>query len=101
MSGNIQRTQLTPLTQILTGKKTLLSADPAAAIGGNIPIRSIVVRALSGNTNDVLVGSSVAQDYELSPGESVAVDIDNVNKVFINTSFNGDGVSWLILRIAG
>lgn len=58
----------------------------AAAVGGNVACRSVIVKAAPANTVAVLVGDSTAQAYPLAAGEFVVIPTTNVNTVYAKTA---------------
>ena len=60
--------------------------------------KGVLVKALSTNTDIVYVGKSgVTADtgYELTAGEAVSFEVDDVNKVFAVASVAGQRVCWI------
>lgn len=81
----------------MSGQKTSTSGASAVAIG-NHPVRSVLVRAKAGNSGLVYVGPSgitSSTGYELSPGEPVAIDVDDLSKVFLKVASDNDGICYL------
>ena len=63
-------------------------------------IKSVTVRAKSVNTGLIYVGSSIvasSNGFQLSSGETVSIDIDNLSKVYIDSAVNEEGVSFIYL----
>lgn len=59
------------------------------------PIRGCVLKALTANTGLVYVGGATvaaANGYPLSPGESISLDIQNLNQIWLDTATNGNDV---------
>lgn len=95
--SNIQRSTIVALNTLMSGQKTSTAAAAAVAIGSH-PVRSVLVRALAGNAGLVYVGPSgitSSTGYELSPGEPVAIDVDDLGKVFLKVANDSDGVCYL------
>lgn len=70
------------------------------ALAGSTPCDSVVVRALPGNSGIVYLGDAAvttANGYELSPGDALALDVNDVDGIFFDVDTTGDGVSWLAL----
>jgi len=73
-----------PLTTIYAGTKTAPTVT-AEAIASSQAIHSVTVKALSTNTVAVYVGATgctVAAGFELLAGESISLDVDNLNLVY-------------------
>ena len=61
-------------------------------------LKSMVIKALVANTGTIYVGGqtvSSANGFQLAAGDVVAFDINNASAVWIDSSVNGEGVSWL------
>jgi hypothetical protein len=76
-----------------------IDALPAGASGG------IIIKALSGNTDDVFVGGSssvtntgaaATDGFPLAPGESVPIDLYNANDLWFKGTI-GDRIAFLSL----
>ena len=89
---------LTALQTLLTALQTLLTQlqTPAAVLEGtvtlavlaapliaaNTPCKSVTIESVS--TNAVVnVGNAANQRYQLRPGATVSLDIDDLNKVYV------------------
>ena len=60
--------------------------------------KGVLVKALSTNTGVVYIGKSgvaTTSGYELTAGEAVTIEVDNVNKVFGIADTAGQKVSWV------
>jgi hypothetical protein len=60
--------------------------------------KAVVVKALPTNTGVIYVGGSTvssADGFVLSANESVSLDIDNVNHIWIDAEFSLEGVTWM------
>lgn len=89
---------------IETGQDTVTTAGTAVQLNGgtSLPIpdgASVAVRANSDNTGPVYVGDSTvdaATGFEKTPGDGVAVNVTDVNAIWIDADNAGDGVTWLV-----
>lgn len=91
---------LNPATIVGNGKTTVTTAGTAVVLGSSTAIVSVTVRALASNTNKIYVGSasvSSSNGFQLSPQESISLDINNLSKIFIDADTNGEGVSYIYL----
>ena len=107
VSGNdaadVNITQSVPLstttpagaTTVVAGDKTVAVSGTAEALAATSTIMSVTVQAKVANTNNVMVGNATTQDVELTPGDSVTVNIDDPAKVFIDVVTNGEGVDFI------
>lgn len=91
----------TPPSSIGQGSKNVTSAGTAVALGASTAIKRIFITARKNNQSDIVFGGSgvVANPSTLvgtplSPGEREIVEIDNLNKVYIDAEQSGDGVSF-------
>lgn len=86
-------------TSIYNGKTTVTTAGTRVALASSQAITSgVTIKALAANTGIIYVGnSSVASTngYQLSAGDSVFLEIANLNTVNIDSSVNGEGVTYL------
>jgi hypothetical protein len=101
-----------PVTEIPTDESSpssLYQAYVAVAAPGtrvqftslNTAIVSVTIKALADNTGNVYVGGSgvtQANGYELSPGASISVRLDNLNKLYIDAPNAGDGIHYVAVR---
>lgn len=66
--------------------------------GSSVPIRQVIVQALSTNTGSVWVGDSsvtTGNGFELQPGQATGIEIDNLNKVYVDATTSGDKVCFI------
>lgn len=104
--GNVAGVQINPATE------DTLAAQPDFAHGqttvGTIETqliaistpckKGVLVKALSTNTGVVYIGKTgvaTTSGYELTAGEAVTIEIDDVNKVFGIADTTGQKVSWI------
>jgi len=60
---------------------------------------AVIIKALIGNTGKIYVGDVTVDNtngYELNASEFVTLKITNLNKVYLDTSVNTEGVSWTV-----
>ena len=87
-----------PTSILYNGQKTVAAAGTAETLSGNTSIKSVCIKALPTNTNYVYVGNSSvtsSDGYMLPSGEAISMDIDNLNKIYLDVVTNGEGVSFL------
>lgn len=78
------------------GQTAVTTAGTAVQLANN-PCLSVTIKAKSTNTGLIYSGiSSVSSSngFILSAGESATYTISNTNKLYINSSVNGEGVSY-------
>lgn len=75
-----------------------------ALASSSTPARQVFITALSGNTGTVCVGGSTVvaslstrTGVPLDAGDSVALDIADLSSVYVDSTVNGEGVSFMYL----
>lgn len=89
-----------PYSIVGSGVQTVTTAGTRVALASTTAIKSVTVRAKSVNTGLIYVGSSIvasSNGFQLSSGETVSIDIDNLSKVYIDSAVNEEGVSFIYL----
>ena len=82
---------------IYNGKKTVTTAGTRVALGAATSMRAITVKALSTNTGIIYVGNATVAStngLELLPGDTVNFNVDDIAKIYIDSSVNGEGVTY-------
>lgn len=87
-------------TPIGSFQAEVTSAGSAENLAAN-PCRSCTIKALANNDDVIYVGAASVDSstgFVLSPGDSVSMDINNTNLVYIDSVTSGDGVSviWIL-----
>lgn len=73
------------------GTEVVLASDTALKVG-------VLIKAKHGNTNNIFVGNNPVTSstgYVLDAGEEVFLPADNLNKIYIDATTNGEGVSYI------
>lgn len=92
IEGGKLRAQITGITRptdLRSGSKTVTTN--AQPLNSNLELRTgVTVKASPSNRNNVLVGnrglsSNTESGYTLEPGESIFLEINNVNKIYVRT----------------
>jgi len=84
-------------TGITSGSKNVTTAGTREALGASTPITSVTLTANESNTGVIYVGGSTVDSTNGNPiwaGEVARVVIDDLAKVFIDSSVNGEGVTF-------
>ena len=88
-------------TTLDDGRKVVASAGTAEALGASTTIKEVIVTAELSNTGVISVGGSgvvaaesTREGTPLEPGESAVIEIDDLAKVYIDSTVNGDGVTY-------
>ena len=90
-----------PPTAVVSGRKTVTTAGTGEALGSSTALgEGVIIMALKDNTNNVFVGDSSVdktsdKQYELEPGEATAIAIDDIAKVYVDVTTNGEGVQFI------
>jgi hypothetical protein len=92
-------TEIVKPTRLLNGKK-LLTTTAAAITSTNTIKIGIHVKAPLTNTDTIYVGSSTlltapTDGYPLEPGESIFIEIDNVNKIYARSNSSSQNVVYI------
>lgn len=90
--------EVSPPSAALNGKTTVTTAGARMALGAATAIKSVAVKAGTSNTGTIYLGNSnvsSSNGAELSAGETAAIDIDDLSKVYIDASSNNQYVTWI------
>ena len=89
---------------IVDDKLVVTTAGTRVQFAANQPCRQIVITALSGNTNAVVVGGvtvvaalATRKGIPLSASQAITIGIDNLSKLYLDSITNGEGVSYSYL----
>lgn len=91
---------INPYSILGNGVKTVPTAGTAVQLSTSVSIKTVTIRAYSTNTGIIYVGDSSvtsANGFQLSPQETVSLDIANLSTIWLNASANNDGVSYIYL----
>jgi len=97
VSGTVTTTETVPTT-IYNGKKTVTTAGTRVTLASSQAVKSVTIKALSTNTGIIYVGdTSVASTngFQLSAGETISMDIANLNTVNLDSSVSGESVTYI------
>ena len=97
--GDVDVTSLPQGAVVSHNKKVVASAGTQEALAGSTVLKhSVTIKALAANTNNVYVGSSTvsaANGYVLDAGETLTLQITNLDLVYIDVDTNGEGVTFI------
>lgn len=93
---------ITPPSSIGDGLKVVTTSGTAVALAASTACSRVWITANATNTGTILVGGTTVvaasgatrRGYALQSGDSVIIDIDNLSKVFIDSTVNGEGVHY-------
>lgn len=83
---------------IYNGKKTVTTAGSRVTLASSQACKSVCVKALQTNSGYIYVGDSFVSSttgFQLLPGDTISLDISNLNTVTIDSSVSGDGVTYI------
>lgn len=87
-----------PYSSAVSGQTNVTTAGTAVVLGASTAILGVVIRAKLTNTGLIYVGPTgvtSSTGYILDRGAAVSVGVDNLADIFINSSVDGEGVSYL------
>jgi len=90
---------------VADARKTVTTAGTRVAlVASSTPARQVFITALSGNTGVICVGGSTVvaslatrTGVPLDAGDVLAIDVANLATIYIDSTVNGEGVSFLYL----
>lgn len=93
----VTTTETVPST-IYNGKTTVTTAGTRVVLAAAQAVKSVTIKALSTNTGLIYVGSNAVAStngFQLSAGETISMDIADLNTVNIDSAVNGEGVTYI------
>lgn len=97
-TGTSQTLTLLPAT-IVHGQKAVTTAGTGVALGSSATLtKGVTIKALHANTGWIYVGLNPVTSstgFVLYAGESVFVQVDNLSTIYIDSSVDGEGVSYI------
>ena len=98
-SGNFKVGQITLPSTIYNGQKTVTTAGTRVVLSTSQTLTSgVTIKAMSTNTGIIFVGNSSvtsSNGFRLSASAEVFIEIDNLATIYIDSSVNGEGVSYI------
>jgi hypothetical protein len=87
--------------RISDGRKVVAAAATAEALAASTPCKRVVITAETDNTGVIVVGGSTVvaalgtrRGSPLSAGDSVTIVTNNLANIYLDTTVNGDGVTY-------
>jgi hypothetical protein len=88
-----------PPTEISDGSQTVTTAGIAVQLSTtSTPCKKILITALGANSGNIWVGGSTVANgrgKQLVPLQDLELEIDDLNKIYIDSTSSGDGVAFL------
>ena len=81
---------------LVNGQQTVTTS--AVALPSGALTQGVVLEALSTNTVSIFVGATgvtTSTGYELQPGASIGIAVDNTNRIFVRCTSTSPVVSWI------
>ena len=89
-------------TTLKAGRKTVTTAGTAETLVASTDtlVVGVIIKAFKENTGTVHIGistvdSSSAKQYELEAGEAISISINDLVKIYVDVSVNGEGVQYI------
>ena len=88
-----------------SGQITVTTAGTAVVGTATAKYEGFYVKALAGNTGIVYVGNDGADDvtsgngYELSPGQDIYIEAENLADLYFDSASDGDKFCWIAVHI--
>lgn len=84
------------------GRRLVTTAGTRVQLSAtSVPCKSVAITAMPANTGIMVVGGSTVvgttasrQGVPLSPGDTISLDIDNLNKIYVDATQSGEGVTY-------
>lgn len=92
----VQNAPVAPTT-VNNGKTTVTTAGTRVVLASSTVVQSVTIKALAANTGTIYVGNSSVSSsngFQLAAGDTVSLDIANLNTVNIDSSVNAEGVTY-------
>lgn len=92
-------------TTIVSGRQTVTTAGSAVQLASSLNINEVIIVAEFNNTGVICVGNSgvialeaTREGAPLNPGDAVIISIDNINKIYIDSTIDTDGVTYVVVK---
>lgn len=86
---------------VADGRKTVTTAGTPVRLGTSQSIDAVAITALSTNTGTICVGSKTVKakaeertGIPLAASQAMSIDTDDLGDVWIDSTVNGEGVTW-------
>jgi hypothetical protein len=85
-------------TTLRVGQTNVTTAGTRVQLSNLALLSGVTIKAKSTNTGVIYLGDSgvtSSNGHRLLASESVFIEIDNVNRLYIDSSVNGEGISYI------
>jgi hypothetical protein len=85
-----------------SGQTTVANAGTEVRLAADQPCEYVYVKAKLGNTGTIYIGNhgddtvSSTTGFELAAGDEVLLKTKNLNQWLVDSSVNGEGVTWIL-----
>lgn len=99
-----QQVDVVPMKRVATyGRKAVTTSGTEVQLASSaVAVTSCAVKALAANTNNIYIGgdSSVttSNGFVLDAGETLVLDVDDPQDIWLDSDTNGEGVSFVCVR---
>ena len=90
---------------INSGRQVVTWIGARVQLASSLNISEVLLVAEFTNTGTICVGGSdvvanqaTREGVPLNPGDGVVITIDNINKIYIDSTAGGDGVTYLVVK---
>lgn len=97
ITNNVNTVEVAPTT-IYNGNKNVTTAGTRVTLASSQAVKSVTIKAKIANTGTIYVGDgSVASSngFALAAGETLSLDLANLNTVNLDASVSGEGVTYI------
>lgn len=78
--------QLAGFDTLQDGTNASVGTTAAQVTTTDVIATSVLIQADPDNTDDIFLGNATSQSVQLQPGQSIAVQINNVNKLYAKSA---------------
>ena len=89
---------LVPSTASITNNKVTTTSGVRVALAASTVVASVSIKALHTNKGSVFIGNSTVSSsngYVLRANDTIDLDIDDLAKVYMDVSSNGEGITYI------
>lgn len=82
--------------RLFGGKKTGIDTTAGPVSTDSVNIREALIQSDPSNTTNILIGSVLAQEVVLTPGQSITVPVISLSLIYVRMASGTGSVNWLI-----
>ncbi len=84
-----------PVSTLLAGANGTITGTAAVALATQVCSKALVQADYGNGTTDLLVGNSAAQKVKLKPGQSITLEVGNLNVIYILPTAGTGTANWI------